>query len=153
MNNKRYKKAKLEGKCVGCGTKKPEEGKIRCSVCLQKQRDNHIKKYKMNEQKVIENFEYEITDDNSGDFKINDIKEGGYKVYKTEVKIIEERTLFSKRQKTIKVYHWRRNITPIKLKINTTIEVPKHVIDTKKVGGFNILGKINGYFRERGLLK
>lgn len=101
-----------------------------------------------------EKYEYDIIKirESYQEWQLDSKKKEGWEVYKTEVIKEKDEVLFRKSETTIKVYHIRRNITPIKIKVNTTIEVPKWAYDKKEVGGFIILGQMNSYFNKKGLL-
>lgn len=100
-----------------------------------------------------EQYEYDVVTSEDYYRKLKDKQKDGFEVYKTEVKTKEEKCFGFKSQKEIKVWHIRRNITPIKIKINTIIDVPKYCYDMKQVGGIQILGSMNDYMRKKGLLQ
>lgn len=98
-------------------------------------------------------YEYEVVTSKNYYTKLDDMKREGWEVYKTEIKIEKTKTLCFSSSTEIIVWHIRRDITPVKIKINTTINIPKYCYDSKNVNGFVLWRGLEDYIRMRGLLK
>jgi hypothetical protein len=103
-------------------------------------------------EKII--YEYDIeTDENKDGWYTPKRGRDGWEVYKTEVNSSPYSFLWMKGVTTVKTYHIRRDITPVKVSVDVSIDIPRWKVKNKEVTGYSFNDAIQMILRQRGIGK